>query len=594
MRRSVDEWLTVVDARGRFTAAVGLILGFAVSMLEIVGAGIVAVSIQLATSADGATVRMPIVGDVESLLPGEARPADLRWMALIGSLFFVVRGMAVLLQQYATYRSSFSLAVRLTDRVTERFLARDYSWHLSQNSNELSSVTIGVCQNFANKVFTPVQLAGSQVLTVVSLMAVAIAVEPVGALGAGLAIGGVIAASLWGTRKQLRPLGEVEVAELAIGQQLTSEAFQAIREVKLLDLSDSVRGRVRESRRRWSRAMRRSATIIAAPRTVIETVAFSALIALVAYRGQGETSTALAGVGVLGYAVIRILPTANNLVTQVNTVRSAQASMHRLSEVLRDTPPKTARGELGIRMARLPLEAVDVHFAYPTGEHVLDGVDVSLEQGQSLGLVGTTGCGKSTLLDVLAGLLQPTSGDVRLHGVPLDQCRESWWHQVGIVPQTITLLDASLAENIALGVHLEKIDDAALERAVLLAQLRAVVDDLPNGLNTEIGERGIRLSGGQRQRVAIARALYRDPAVIFLDEGTSALDAQTEKAVISGLKADRDNRTLVMVAHRISTLRDCDEILVLEAGRVTSRGTHNQLLESSDRFRALAAAEPRP
>ncbi|HAS10931.1 MAG TPA: hypothetical protein DCS55_10520, partial [Acidimicrobiaceae bacterium] len=313
MRRSVDEWLTVVDARGRFTAIVGLMFGFVVSLIEIAGAGIVAVTIQLATQDPGKAVHVPVLGDVDALLPGSDRSSDLKWMAVVGSLFFVLRGLAVVSQQYVTFRSSYGLAVRLTDRVMADFLDRDYEWHLSQNSAELSSVSVAICQYFASKVFTPIQLAGSQALTVLSLGVVAIAVEPVGAIGAMLAIGTVIAVLLWSTRKRLLPLSQIEVEEVAVGQQLTIETFQAIREVKLLDLSATMRDRVRRSRRRWAYALRRSSTIVAAPRTVIETVAFAALITLVAYRGQGDGGAALAGVGVLGYAVIRILPSANNM-----------------------------------------------------------------------------------------------------------------------------------------------------------------------------------------------------------------------------------------------------------------------------------------
>lgn len=593
-RRAVDEWLTVVDSRGRFTAALGLFSALIVSLIEIVGAGIVAVVIQLATRSTADPVTLPVLGDIESLLPGDTRTEDLRWMAVVGSLFFVVRGVAVVSQLYLIYRSSFSLAVRLTDRVTEQLLGRDYSWHLSQNSSELSSVSVGVCQFFATKVFTPLQLAGSQALTVVALAVVAVAVEPVGALGAVVAIGAVIGLALRETRKRLVPLSEVEVEELAVGQQLTTEAFLAIREVKILGLSSAVRHRIGQSRRRWAEALRQSAVIVATPRTVIETVAFMALIILVAYRGQDDGAAALAGIGVIGYAVVRILPTANNMVTHLNTARSGRASMRRLAAVL--AHERSGQHPDAVKMpsppARLPLEASAISFAYPgEGGDVLAGVDVSIHRGTSVGLVGTTGCGKSTLLDILAGLLLPTDGEVRLAGVPLEACREAWWDEIGIVPQTITLFDASLSDNIALGTSATDLDPDALSRAIRLAQLEEVVEGLPNGVDTHIGERGVRLSGGQRQRVAIARALYRDPPVIFLDEGTSALDAQTELAVVAGLKADRPNRTLVMVAHRLTTLRDCEEILVLAAGKVVGRGTHEELLCSSTHYRSLAAVD---
>lgn len=590
MRRTVQEWLGVVDRRGQFTAIVGLLLAFVVSILEIVGAGVVAVSIQLATTASSDSIDFPIIGDVEAFLPGDDRTSDLRWMAAIGACFFVIRGVSVIVQQYLTFRATFGLAVRLTDRTAERLLQRDYSWHLSHNSAELSSLSIVVAQTFALRVFAPIQAIGAQGLTVLSLSAVAVAVEPVGALGAVAAIGTVILTSLRFTRRQLVPLGEIELHESAMGQQLTTEAFLAIREVKIHDLDASIRTKIKESRQRWARAMRRSTTIVAVPRTIIETAAFSSLIALLAFRGTNDSS-ALAGIGILGYAVIRILPTANNLVTHVNTFRSAQASMSRLAAVLGNYEDDTRQAEPQAASARLPVVATGLEFSYPTGDRVLKGVDLRIDQGSSIGLVGSTGCGKSTLLDVLAGLLDPSAGTIQLDGIDLAQCRDAWWRMIGIVPQNITLLDASFGENVALGVDDAAIDRARLDRAVELAQLTGLVSELPEGLETRIGERGLRLSGGQRQRLAIARALYRDPPVILLDEATSALDSETEAAVVGSLKADRPERTLIMVAHRISTLRSCDEILLLDRGQVVSRGTHDDLLDRSPQFRRLAAVD---
>jgi len=568
-------------------------MAFLVSMLEIVGAGVVALSIQFATAESGAVVEFPVLGDVEEFLPGDSRAADVRWLAVLGAAFFVVRGAAVIAQQYAMFRSTFSLAVRLTDRITERTLGRSYAWHLSQNSAELSTLSIIVAQTFAVRVFSPMQAVGAQALTVVSLGAVAIAVEPVGAIAAVLAIGTVVATTITLTRRSLLPLGEAELTEAGMSQRLTTEAFQAIREVKLLDLSGSIRSRIGQSRRRWSETMRRSATIVAAPRTIIETIAFSSLLGLLAYRVSVDADSALAGIGILGYAVIRILPTANNVVTHVNTIRGAQASMHRLVSALADDAADDPQVGIGtVRRAELPLETKGVRFRYASGVEVLRGIDLRIERGQSVGLVGSTGCGKSTLLDVLTGLLVPTDGTVELDGVDLESCRSAWWRTIGIVPQNVTLIDASLAENVALGHgDGDDIDPERLRRSIQLAQLAEVVGELADGAGTHIGERGVRLSGGQRQRLALARALYRDPPVLFLDEATSALDAETESAVIAGLRADRVDRTLIMVAHRVSTLRDCDEILVLDRGRVVARGTHDDLIRTNAQFRRLAALD---
>lgn len=596
VRRAIDDWFTVVDARGRFTWLVGLGLAAVVSVVEILGAAIVAAVLQLATATDG-SMDLPIVGDLEERLPGSDRASDLRWLAAAGAVFFIVRGLAVIGQQYVTFRSTFSLAARLADQVTQRLLARPYLWHLGVNSSDIATQAVIVTQSFAIGVFAPVQAVGSQLCVILALSAVAIIVEPIGALGSVAVIGVVVGLILKSTRRRLTGLGQVEIDETLLAQRLVSEAFQGVREVKVLGIGSTVRARLWASRQRWSCALRTRATLVAAPRSAIETVAFCALLALLAYRGAGGADT-LAGIGVLGYALIRILPTANNVLTHLNTARGAQASMHQLADLLReaDQPGDEQPERSAVTPGTTPptLVVSDVSFSYPDGTAVLRGVDLEVRPGASVGLVGPTGCGKSTLLDVMIGLLPVSSGTLTLGGKPLTEDISNWWSQIGVVPQHSTLLDASLAENVALGLERDRIDERALERALTLAALTHVVRELPMGADTTLGERGVRLSGGQRQRVAIARALYRDPPVIFLDEGTSALDGATEKAVIDGLRRDRPDRTLIMVAHRISTLRGCDEILVLDAGRVVARGTHDELLRSSELFRRLASVTGAP
>lgn len=579
----------MVDARGKAMWAIGLLLASLVAFLELGGAAIVAVVLQLASSTGDASVQIPLVGDVRDLLPGTDKSADLRFMAVVGTLFFVVRGMAVLFQQYFVFRTTYSLAVRLTDAVTEQLLARDYRWHLSQNSAELSALALPVTQTFALRVFAPIQQVGSQGLVILALAAVAIAIEPVGAIATVVGLGLVVTVTLRLTRRQLLPLGEIELAETALGQQLTTEAFQTIREIKVLGLQASAISSIHRSRQRWGVAMRRSATIVAAPRTVIETVAFAALITLLAYRSGTD---ALSGIGVLGYAVVRILPSANNVITHLNTARGSQASMHRLATLLGHRPAEHVARPGASGSLTPPIVARNVRFAYSEdGADVVQNVNLTIGVGESIGIVGRTGCGKSTLLDLISGLLDPTEGEIAVSGRPIADVRAEWWSSIGIVPQKINLLDTTLEQNIALGLELADVDRASLERAIRLAQMEEVIARLPDGLQTVVGEQGVRFSGGQRQRLAIARALYRNPPTLVLDEATSALDTATESAVIAALRADRPDRTLVMVAHRISTLRDCDLIVVMDSGRITATGTHDELLAASTTFRELVSAD---
>jgi ATP-binding cassette, subfamily B, bacterial PglK len=231
----------------------------------------------------------------------------------------------------------------------------------------------------------------------------------------------------------------------------------------------------------------------------------------------------------------------------------------------------------------------DVTFAYEgTDTPAVEGIDLEIRRGQSLGIVGATGAGKSTLVDLLIGLSTPTAGRITIDGVDLRGNEPAWHRQLGMVSQEMFLLDDTLRRNIALGLPDDEIDDARIGHAVRLAQLEDFVSGLPEGLETYVGERGVRVSGGQRQRIAIARALYPRPEVLILDEGTSALDNLTEAALIEALAQLHEDHTIITIAHRLSSVQDHDNIVFLRDGRIEATGTFDELIERSVAFQRMA------
>jgi ATP-binding cassette subfamily C protein len=231
----------------------------------------------------------------------------------------------------------------------------------------------------------------------------------------------------------------------------------------------------------------------------------------------------------------------------------------------------------------------DLWFRYAASEdYVLRGIDLSIRAGEAVGFVGPSGGGKSTLVDVVLGILEPERGTVEVDGRDIRQGLRSWHRNVGYIPQSIYLIDGTIRQNVALGLEDKDIDDAAVARAMTAASLDEFVRSLPQGANTLIGERGVRLSGGQRQRIAIARALYNDPDVLIMDEATSALDNLTEKAVMEAVDALKGERTILMIAHRLSTVRNCDWIFFLCDGEVTGEGAYDDLVASHVDFAKIA------
>jgi len=314
----------------------------------------------------------------------------------------------------------------------------------------------------------------------------------------------------------------------------------------------------------------------------------------------GDTSNerTLATLALFAYVGLRIQPILQSLIGFLNTINSNEAILQNLiaDQNMIDEWQRAveAEGEPSASApstrfsAELRVEGVDFRYG-EDGPLVLHGIDLTIRAGEFVGICGPTGGGKSTLVDLLVGLLQPTSGRITVDGVPLGRRPLWWWAQMGVVSQQVFLIDDTLRNNIAFGDRMTVgIDEERLRRCVRRAQLESVLLSLPDGLDTVVGERGVRLSGGQRQRVAIARALYREPAVLVLDEGTSALDGATERALVAAIDEATHQRTLIAIAHRISTIRAADRILVVNDGRIEDQGTYDELLERSELFRALA------
>ena len=379
--------------------------------------------------------------------------------------------------------------------------------------------------------------------------------------------------------------------------QQVHEGLGGLKEVKLNEREAFFEDRFGALRERLSRIRRKHEVLNEGLRVGVET-AFALILVVVIMaltRRGGEGGYIVSVLGLYAYAGFRLIPSINRITLNLNSLRHGLPFASDLADELSALGP-IASGEPVGDAGTMPLSKAivfdGVSYTYAPGSPAaVSGIDVTIERGQSVGIIGPTGAGKSTLLDLLLGLIEPTSGRVLVDGLDIRAAPRAWRRQIGYVSQTPYLLDDSLRRNVAFGLPGDTIDEQRLRDAISAAQLDDVVGTLPQGLDTTLGDRGARLSGGQRQRVAIARALYRDPAVLVLDEATAALDLQTEREVTRAIEALQGTRTVIVVAHRLSTVRHCDRIIVLREGRVAAVGAYAELRATDPHFQRLVEAD---
>ena len=312
-------------------------------------------------------------------------------------------------------------------------------------------------------------------------------------------------------------------------------------------------------------------------------VLFVVLLVLLTFRSEAGAENMLGTLGMFGVAAIRLLPISSQLAATVTALRYQRDAVSRLHA---DVQQHSAQGPIVQLQSNaatshfLNLQLKGVGYRYPnTMQAALCDLNLSIYAGESIGLIGPSGSGKTTLVDVLLGLLEPQSGKIEFNGKPLLESLDDWRAQVAYLPQQVFLIDNTLRCNIALGEEPFEIEESRLKEAIQQARLSELVGQLPQGINTFLGERGVRLSGGQRQRVALARAFYHGRDVLVMDEATSALDNETEKEIVAEIQRLKGQKTMIVIAHRLTTVQHCDRICRLEKGRIVEVGTPEQILK---------------
>jgi ATP-binding cassette subfamily B protein len=576
--------------RHQFVLLLGLMLVSALA--EVVSLGAILPFLAILTAPER-ILKVPIIASLARTLKiGSAADLVLP-LAILFALAALTAGAIRMVLALASTRLAFAAGADFSNEVYQRTLYQPYSVHVARNSSEvISSITHKVA-NVVEVLYQSLMLITSSFLLLaitIALLFIDARVAIAATLGFGVSYG-VIA---WLSRRRLHRNSARIAAEQTRVIKALQEGLGGIRDV-LLDGSQEVYCDIyRRADQPLRRAQANNLFLAASPRFAMEALGM-VLIAALAYglsQQPGGVATALPALGALALGAQRLLPVLQQAYTAWATIAGRYTSVLDTLDLLAQpmNRPVAAAHEPLVFSRTVQFHQVRFRYTHET-PWVLDHFDLTIPKGARVGLVGSTGSGKSTAADVLMGLLQPNEGQLLVDGRSIEGERiNAWQRMLAHVPQNIYLADASLAENIALGVPLEAINLEKVQRAAQQAQIAEYIESRPGGYSAMVGERGIRLSGGQRQRIGIARALYKEATVLIFDEATSALDNETEKSVMVAIDGLNRELTILLIAHRLTTVRRCDFVVEISQGRVVAQGTYDELIERSPSFRQMARA----
>ena len=500
------------------------------------------------------------------------------FLILIVSLTF--KALTTYVQVRFVYMKEYSIGKRLV----EGYLHQPYRWFLSRNSSDLGKTILSeVSQVISNGIKPLMELIAKSILTIV-IITLLFSVDPKLTLIVGLSISFAYLVVFYFVRNLLNRSGKERLKSNQLRFIAVSEAFGAIKEVKVRGLEKVYIQSFSNSSQNYARTIALSQVVAQLPRFILEAITFGGILLIILYKmtQTGNFNNSLPVISLYVFAGYRLMPALQQIYNSLTQLTFVGPSIDKLHSDLKSLKPLNINHDEDVLTFNKEINLHHIHYNYPnTSRTALKDINLNIPLKSTVGLVGSTGCGKTTAIDIILGLLEPQKGTLEVDGkVITEQNSRAWQQLIGYVPQHIYLSDDTVMANIAFGVEPKEINQGMIKKASEIANLHQfVTDELPKQYQTTIGERGVRLSGGQRQRIGIARALYHDPKVLILDEATSALDNQTEQAVMEAINNLNKKITIILIAHRLNTVKNCDIIYKLDKGQLISQGTYNELFQ---------------
>ncbi|MFW5996467.1 MAG: ABC transporter ATP-binding protein [Verrucomicrobiota bacterium] len=597
MKQQLKKLYALFSRRDKIKFGILVFFMIITGFLELVGIGVIPAFLGSIVFPEEA-LAYPVVGDI------------LRSLKLTTAERLLLAGSAVLLVAFVAKNVfiafNFALQARYTSnrmadirtRLFAAYMNAPYPFFLQRNSAELLRNANMECNKLGRAILMPLLQFIMRAVLLVMILTMLLIVNPL----ASLIMVGILAltgiAFVVKLQHKVQEYGKIERDERGFSNKYVQQGLESIKEARILGREDSFIDAFRQSARKAAKSLRFQQTIQRMGAPLLETVGVFTMVLIAILLVWGLDSTvreAIPTLALFAVALGRLRGVMQGLVQGITQLRYNLVSvdpvyddlklLKKLNEKKRLPPPSQVKP----LKFRQHLQVEELTFYYENTNHpAVADVNLTIPQGDSVAFVGPTGAGKTTIVDLLLGLLEPTSGQITVDGVDIHSNLRGWQKNIGYIPQSIYLLDDNLKRNIALGIPDDEVDYERLRSVVTAAQLDDMVGRLSHGLETFVGERGVRLSGGQRQRIGIARALYHNPDVLVMDEATSNLDSGTEKAIVESVNELKGNRTIIMIAHRLTTVKDCDTLYFLREGRLEAQGTYEELYRDHQEFRIMA------
>jgi len=519
-------------------------------------------------------------------------------------LVFLLKNIYLIGYKYIQSRFIYNRYRSISSRLFKIYMHVPYSFHLNRNSASLIRNVSTESRFIATNVMLPMLHITTEFVMALSIIILLLSVQPLVTLFTLITLGLVSFAFLKLTKKTMKKHGKKALEERQEIIKTINEGIGGFKEVTLTGRKPWFIKKFENSMLSLSKAEIFQQTTKQSVSPIIETIAIAGilLIAFILLK-QGHSLAILSSIlALFALSIRRLLPAINHIISQYNSLRYHAYSVDPIYEDLtnlekyqnidnidKEENINKEENKKEDNFLKEQIEIKNLDFKYQKDQElILKNISLSIKQGQAVALVGSTGSGKTTLADLILGLLKPSSGKIEVDKKDIYTNISKWQSNIGYIPQFIYLSDDSIKNNIAFGLEEDEINEDKLQKAIEVSQLREFISQLPEKENTKIGERGIRLSGGQRQRIGIARALYDNPEVLVMDEATSSLDNITEKFIIEAIEKLKRNRTIIIIAHRLSTVKNCDTLYILKQGKIIDQGTYNELIAKNKEFKDMS------